>query len=517
MGIGEAFTKLGNSISNGVTQIGDAGGRAYDYTKKKAGEAYDYGKEKVQQGAEAVRRTASRGSLWVSDAYKTAADFFGGYPENEAFPKQINYEVFDRAGPPMPASGAWSATGGPSTLSPAERSFIYLDVGRWGGSQYYPSSRDFGLVCGRTAVLCAFKTDKKDADAKNPLENKYNRPEVDHLNALIAHLGTGALGMVTVRRSDTARTLLPNNADVNPDRIFVIVGDMHLPVITSINDTHGPRWGRQPGSDDHDSPEQTIYTGDGPPVVIPAHTSNGGMVEQDAIDWYCAMEGTNASGAKIKKGADIFEQAGPDLTEFARLLGTFSAFPLHLLQLGDMVDLWIGLERFFVEHPSKVVLDTSKTNPDPQSWINHWTDRTLNGTSQSEHIKRFLGFTNGRKNWLYGNHDNYLGAYNPAGLKLASGGLERQETFDERQTRLFASHGHKWDSSNRDGATRGQAITQLAFSYPSVRKVEPGGRRDTITGAVELFLSQESNPFCVFAMGHTHVGILTRITVLNRT
>ncbi|APR77638.1 Hypothetical protein A7982_02985 [Minicystis rosea] len=514
MGIGDVLTGVGNSISNGVSAVGDAAGRAYDYSSRQVGRAYDYTAQQAQAGYEAARRTASRGALWVSDTYATTSDFFGGYPENEQFPVQINYEVFDRAGPPMPASGAWSATGGPSTLSPAERSFLYLDVGRWGGSQFYPSARDFGIVCGRTAVLCAFKTDKGSA---SPIPNTYNRPEVDHINALLAHLGTGSLGKVKVRRYDTARTLLPGNADVNPDRIFVIVGDMHLPVITNMRDTHGARMGRIPGRDDRDTPEQWIPTGEGPVIHIPAHTSNGGMVEQDAIDWYRAFNGANAAGVHEHKGADIFEEAGPDLSELTRLLNAFSAFPLHLLQLGDMVDLWIGLERFFVEHPSRVVLDTSKQNPDPVTWINHWTDRTLNGTSQSDHVKRFLAFSNGHKNWLYGNHDNYLAAHNPTVLTQASGGLNRQETFDERQTRLFASHGHKWDSSNRDGATRGQAITQLAFSHPSVRSVEPGGRRATITGAVELFLSREANPFCVFAMGHTHVGILTRVTVLNRT
>lgn len=514
MGIGDVWNSVTNGISNGVSAVGDAAGRAYDYSARQVGRAYDWTAERVGEGYEAVRRTAVRGSLWVSDAYATTSDFFGGYPENESFPVQINYEVFDRAGPPMPASGAWSATGGPSTLSPAERSFVYLDVGRWGGSRFHHTARDFGLVCGRTAVLCAFKTDKGNT---SPIPNTYNRPEVNHLNALIRHLGSGSLGAVKVRRYDTARTLLPGNADVSPDRIFVLVGDMHLPMITEMRDTHGPRMGRIPGSDDRDRPEQIIATPDGMPIVIPAHRSNGGMVTEDAIDWYEKYEGTNAQGTRVRQGADIFEQAGPDLAEFVRLLNGFGGFPLHLLQLGDMIDLWIGLERFFVEHPSRVVLDTSKSNPDPVTWVNHWTDRTLNGTSQSEHIRRFLGFSNGRKNWLYGNHDNYLAAHNPTTLIQASGGLNRQEVFDERQTRLFASHGHKWDSANRDGATSGQRITQLAFSHPSVRSVEPGGRRAVITGAVELFLSREANPFCIFAMGHTHQGVLSRITVLNRT
>ena len=479
--IGDALTAAGNGISNGVDAIGDAASRAGTWAADKA-----------KAGYQAVRSGVVRGKIWVDNAAASTADFLGGYPENEKFPATMNYEVADRAGPPMPAAGAWAAPGGSSTLSPAERSFIYLDVGRWGGSQFYSTNRDFGIVCGRTAVLCAFKS---DAGSASPVPNTYSRPEVDHINALLTHLGTGSLGAVKVRRYDTARTLLPNNADVTPDRIFVILGDMHLPVITSLNDTFGPRMGRQPGN-----------TG-----------SSGDMVINDAIDWYQNYNGADGSGNHSRQGGDIFEQAGPDLSEFVRLLGAFTAFPLHLMQLGDMIDLWIGLERFFVAHPSKVVLDTSKTDPDAVSWINHWTDRTLTGTTQSQHVQNFLAFNNGSKSWLYGNHDNYLGAFQPTQLVQMSGNLQRSENFDDRQTRLFASHGHRWDSSNKDGATRGQAITQVAFSHPWVRGMEPGGRRDTIVGACELFLSNEANPFCVFAMGHTHVGVLTRVTILNQT
>jgi hypothetical protein len=481
MGLGDALHSVGNSISNGIDSVGDAAGRAYDWSATQA-----------QRGYQAARRGVVRGRLWVSDAAATVGDFLGGYPENEKFPAQMNYEVFDKAGPPMPAAGAWSAPGGPSTLSPAERSFLYLDVGRWGGSQYYPKARDFGIVCGRTAVLCAFRTDVGSA---GPIPNTYSRPEVDHINALLQHLSGGAMGPVKVRRYDTARTLLPNNADITPERIFVIVGDMHLPVITSLNDTFGPRWGRQPGN-----------TG-----------TSGDMVINDAIDWYSNYDGADGSGVHNRQGGDIFEQAGPDLSELVRLLNAFTAFPLHLLQLGDMIDLWIGLERFFAEHPSKVVMDTTKNDPDAFAWVNHWTDRTLTGTTQSQHVQNFLSFTNGSRDYLYGNHDNYLGAYTPTQLMALSGGKPRQESFDERPTRLYASHGHKWDSSNRDGATRGQALTQLAFTHPWVRGMEPGGRRDTITGAADLFLSREGDPFCVFAMGHTHVGILTRVTILNES
>jgi hypothetical protein len=530
--LGDAWTSVSNSVSDGASAVADGAKGAYDWsadkakagydwTADKAKAGYDWTADKAAAGYQATRRAVVRGKLWVSDTYKTASDFFGGYPENEDFPTQINYEVFDKAGPPTAPSDGHSAPTGPSTLVPSERSFVYLDVGRWGGGQKYTAQRDFGIVCGRTAVLCAFRTTK---GTTGPVTNTYNRPEVDHINDLLTHLGKGKMGPVHVRRFDTAHTILPKNADVTPDRIFVIVGDMHLPVITSLNDngvqkgTQGPRMGRQPGSDDEDTPERAIPNGEfGDVTWIPAHKSNGGMVEGDAIDWYCKYAGATTAGVHDAQGADIFEQAGPDLSEFVGMLNAYSGFPLHLLQLGDMIDLWMGLERFFVEHPSRVVLDTKKTNPDAVSWINYWTDRTLNGTSQSEHARRFLGFTNGRKNWLYGNHDNYLNAFTPDILTHLSGNLPRQECFDERQTRLFAAHGHKWDSSNRDGATMGQFLTQAAFLVPAVRKREPGGRRACITGAVELFLNNESNPFCVFAMGHTHTGVLTRISIVNQT
>jgi hypothetical protein len=310
MGIGDTLTNTGQGISDGIDAIADSAKRAYAWAVAKA-----------KQGAVAVKRGVVRGKVWVDQKYEAASDFLSGFPDNEHFPPQLNYEVTDKAGPPMPAAGAWSAPGGPSTLSPAERSFLYLDVGRWGGSQFYESARDFGLVCGRTAVLASFRTDKGSAA---PLPNTYGRPEVDHLNALLKHLGSGALGPVKVRRHDTARTLLPDNADVTPDRIFVILGDMHLPVITRLEDSFGPRWGRQPGN----------------------VASSGDMVKNDAIDWYAKFSGADASGVHNRRGADIFEQAGPDLTELVRLLNGFTAFPLHLMQLGDMFDLWIGLERF---------------------------------------------------------------------------------------------------------------------------------------------------------------------------
>jgi hypothetical protein len=516
MGLGDFFTGVGNSISNGVSAVGDAAGRAYDYTAKKVGAAADWTADKAKAGYNAVRRTAVRGELWVEDKYKSAADFLGGFPECEDFPPEINYDVFDRAGPPAPPGSAVTSDGGTATVSPQERTFIYLDVGRWGGSNFYPPARDFGLVCGRTAVLCAFRTDK---GAVKPVDNPESRPEIDHINALIAHLntGTGKLGQVHVRRFATAHTMLPN--DVNPAKIYVIVGDMHLPIVTDVKDTYGPRMGRQPGADDRDTPEQTIVSPDGMGATIPAHTGTGSMVEKDALDWYSAYTGANASGAHEKKGADIFEQAGDDLTEFVNLLTAFHAHPLHLMQLGDMIDLWMGLERFFVENSNDLVIfDTNKKDPDPTTWVNYWTDRALNGTSQSPHVQRFLSFNNGDKTWLYGNHDDYFAVKpNPNSLLLASGNLNRESCFDELEARLYAAHGHEWDSSNKNGVTRGQSITQLAFSYPSIRKVEPGGRRDCIVGACELFLKRESNPFCIFAMGHTHVGVLTKISIVNHT
>src|SRR5580693_8972954 len=124
MDIKSTLQAAGNSISNAADQAVD--------TAKSASAAV----------AAKAKQLVTRGKLWAEGEYASALEW-KGWVECENFPPVTYYDVMDNAGPPMPAAGAWASPGGASMVSPAERSFLYLDVGRWGGSQFWPPQRDF--------------------------------------------------------------------------------------------------------------------------------------------------------------------------------------------------------------------------------------------------------------------------------------------------------------------------------------------------------------------------------------
>jgi len=192
---------------------------------------------------------------------------------------------------------------------------------------------------------------------------------------------------------------------------------------------------------------------------------------------------------------------------------------LWLLQLGDMFDLWLGFDRFFNSYPAnansmrltdgsdgKVFLDNSGTTKATE-FVDFWVKHTLYRTSQSEHVRKFLEYGS-HSQFLYGNHDNYL-AKHPA--EIANNKIKR--FFYDRDARLYACHGHQWDPMNRDGAIGGIKMTQSAFwgKGAIIREMEPDGRIPSFLQAKDLFLGKY--PFSVFAMGHTHVGMLSEMVI----
>jgi hypothetical protein len=464
--------------------------------------------------------------IWVSDQVLSVADF-SGWAENEMFPAVT---FIDPQGHLFmsPPSGATTAPGGSSTASPPERSFIYLDVGRWGGGKFFSTQRDFGIVCGRTAALCGFRTTAGTAVGAGPaLVNDQNRSapqgELDAINALLSHLATApTMGAPHVRRWDVSRAVLPSGATPTDNIVHIIFGDMHLPIIDDpTSSTFGPTMGRRQGP--------RVFGIDPSPQddQDPTHLMN----EWHALQWFQTYTGTQGAAVRSSQGADIFENAGPDLAEMVTLLASFTpptGVTLHMMQLGDLIDLWIGLDLFFVEVPHDLPADPQQPRgavvPDPNpnrltkpaDFVDFWTKRAIDNTQHANAVRSFLGFS-GSKTFLYGNHDCYYAIKpNPARLKTASGGADRSASFDGGQ--LFAEHGHRWDDSNCDGAISGQNITQLAFAAPSVRSIEPGARFSSLIGASKLFMSRETaNPILVYAMGHTHVPLLTRMVVRPRT
>ncbi|MCC6521333.1 MAG: hypothetical protein IT373_01605, partial [Polyangiaceae bacterium] len=102
--------------------------------------------------------------------------------------------------------------------------------------------------------------------------------------------------------------------------IYVFIPDMHMPLLC----------GRRPAGDDGPAMGRVRYSEHGPSAVH---------------DWFTLYE-----------RADLFQDAGTDMLTFLTRLETFAREhgerPLKVVQLGDMIDLWIGFERYFAETPA---------------------------------------------------------------------------------------------------------------------------------------------------------------------
>jgi hypothetical protein len=458
-----------------------------------------------------------------------------GWVPNEKLPVTCTCTYDGNIAPPAPTANS-SGSGQAGQSSPPERSFIYLDVGRWGGGTskatsgqgkpggfFYGANRDFGLVCGRTAVLCAFFGGNTPPGMPGPVSSSADpltvptaasatqnavssAPSGDlaALNGLLKFLATALpnLGAPTVRRWDVAGA----QGSAASDTIRVIVGDMHLPTITIPKQhTFGERCGRLPGNDS--------TTGS---VAGKSPKSNGIplMVDLDAATWFTSYTGCNSDSDRSAQGADIYEDAGNDLIEFVTALEQYKGpGTLHLMQLGDMIDLWMGLDRFYMAPAATVTLITT-SGVDGTYFVDHWTDQALNNTGPAgQSAIRFLKFA-GPKSFLYGNHDCYYSAHQPDTLNIAGDGSNQRRAFFNGGN-VYAEHGHQWDSSNKDGASFGHDVTQQVFVHTILRKADPQARYGSMKGAASYFISAEAaaTPFMVYAMGHTHCAALIKVII----
>lgn len=374
--------------------------------------------------------------------------------------------------------------------------FLYLDCGRWGGDAggKFPKQRNFGLVWGRWAALCDFVTEGADLPPRLDQEATKPNPQFAPVNSLLAALTKAGECAVRVLKADYAD---PSPLAPEPDwnRINIFLPDLHLPLVTSLPDLL-------------DAAEVAAALGrpprrrsDGPAVGRYQYGGGGGdALSPEALRWFQRyLEG------------DIFQHAADDLVRFVELLvAARDTLPIRLVQVGDMYDLWIGLDRYFMSERSDAVILVS--DPDPagvsaSAFVDHWVERTRTNHTGLFHAIKGLCSSPVEAVWLNGNHDCYLEAYTPPSLTA-----RRRFVCDGG---LFAEHGHRGDSSNRDGAIMGQFITNEVFEFPFLRKMDPN-RRLAFVGvaahlALDLLSTTTDQGVCVYVMGHTHSGHLARV------
>lgn len=246
---------------------------------------------------------------------------------------------------------------------------------------------------------------------------------------------------------------------------------------------------------------------------------NKKITEESASSWFKHYHGDGEN-----KGVDIFQNAGEDLRNFLKLLMDYQknhpkqgTIPVKLIQLGDLYDFWLGLERAFKTiDPQKMFSDS-----DTQSFLKFWQNETLHKTSEpiSEAIDLLINGTKEFHEFVYGNHDSYR-ATPQWPCEIASDHFERRG--------IWAEHGHQSDVFNEDSnAVIGWSSALFGFFLPELREWEGPLRKEwesLISGTLCRRLTcilhaacqcQQENKRQIYVMGHTHEPLLKKVHIVE--
>ncbi len=404
-----------------------------------------------------------------------------------------------------------SETVSPGAISPVDEhrirragEFLYVDCGRFGGD-----FRHFAVIYGNPdegfgyVALCDFNSGLREAQLRTIMDHRFpitRRTEtVVNLRDFIIHCGGTIMGEGSDFKCYDLEGIDTRNEEGQP-MMYVLLGDLHLPLL-------------------HRSTFQSL---DDAYRRVPERFSAADFIEESVSDdlWL-----------RLYFDADIFENAANDLDQFISRLESWRRTPIYLIQVGDMYELWIGLNCLFrdvSEH--RVVLREEEDNLRIiRDWVCNFVDASIQvgqeGALQSL-TRRLHNCHVDSQKWLLGNHDNYL--------RVLTAPEHRRDTDPPRRFMNFwnngihIEHGHQADTSfNRDGETQGWHLTQIAFVQRRVRDLESffseamhrlglGSRRDTfLEYAAKKYCEhrQDSPRMTVFGMAHTHDPYLTRFSV----
>lgn len=339
-------------------------------------------------------------------------------------------------------------------------SFIYMDCGRWGGdkSNKHGMQRNFGIIWGKWVVLC------------NYLGFGYKLPDIiDKRNKGKALIDRFIRGLCTPKSSVyIIKKLYCHEAkNVNWNKIYILLPDLHLPIVTY-------KWGYQL-------------------EVEGRFTTDLADINVSLDRWY-----------KLYKDGDIFNGAAKDLTDFFLLVCSnpeVKAQHLHIVQLGDMYDFWVGIKLFFQKSKHGFPIQVSRSG---RKIIKKLVMRTHQENKSLFDAIQYAIDSGHRMTFLYGNHDNYLAH----GICPYIQGFPRRKN-DLLIDNIYMEHGHDADSSNRDGATSGYSITRGVFFFSKIRSFDPNRRAIWTLNAVLSWIKKPK--FLIYVMAHTHSPYLTRV------
>jgi hypothetical protein len=413
-----------------------------------------------------------------------------------------------------------------TTIQKQDRFLVLMDCGRWGGPMGVggPQQRCFGLVWGGWAALCEYFPNNNYANDQNlVLDTGTGKPIAGFpINELLVQLrgnGGASIKLIKAEWSPTPATWQP---DWNT--LYLILPDFHLPVSARTSGqqtTDGPCMGRYKYCEPYIVPDPAGLSSNS---HLTQHPNDESFVN-DALSGKQVFSRSGDTWFDRYRAGDIFgnatNSAVRDLVDFAaRINAAAHRTRIHFVQLGDMYDLWIGLDAFFSEQPTQTVMLKNSSSILAGNFIDFWCNRTNEifdrtpipdpanpgATKPAGMISALTGLSVKQKSWIWGNHDNYLAAHTPAGIP--------PRVRDVRGPGVFIDHGQRYDPVNRDGAVSGQQTTNTVFEFPVIRSFDPTRRGYYTSGATTSYLVQPD--FGIYVMGHTHSPYLTRVRIKVR-
>ena len=472
-------------------------------------------------------------------------------------------------------------------LSPIH--FVYVDVGCWAGdgedekrkTHGWTKHREFGLAFGHLIVLCAFAGKEGPAHYSryaNPtawdkesgqlaqtqlvdatITRHPDWPKVQELlNKLVDCVPKSSLYILGATVLTSIYVPAPARGKATPITIFL--GDLHAPVATSPASAHIVEDGREMLRGRLEVSDADLHwirsLAIDPWPLFAGKVGKRILDNQRDLQWEQTTTRESVDNwlriyhVEGQRSADIFQDAGKDLRAFVDALEDFhqNTWPLELVQLGDLFDLWLGFQRAFGEKLGKTpAMDNLLERT--LNFARFWVERTLFETDQGPHLVHLLtlGERAGknrqtgaplRTTFIHGNHDNYLKHGSGKPIKVPSGrehagmqinAFHLPSSLPPERPGLWAEHGHQPDSFNRDeNPSSGHQLTQAAFFQPDVRNFEgPAGwatsmgdgkgiqRVKSIHHALDQCLLKhiDTGQPCrgVYVMGHTHEAMLKRV------
>jgi UDP-2,3-diacylglucosamine pyrophosphatase LpxH len=226
---------------------------------------------------------------------------------------------------------------------------------------------------------------------------------------------------------------------------------------------------------------------------------------------------------EAQNSADIFKVAGDSLILFLFMLSNLSAAikqSLHVIQTGDMFEMWLGRDYLFKAGNVAPEWATADAPQKAIDWLREVIDR--NGAVMGAFKKlEHAGLAEVR--YLWGNHDAYLQK-----IEVTSQlDLPKREPYFKTPT-ILCEHGHRFHNPNFDNISpiaKGHFYSQFAYWIPPTRMLapsedSPSDRHRYLLGATLVHLYQSYDrqevPFSIYIMGHTHSKDNLRFEIKTR-